>query len=45
VNPKAAPSLDNLVVKGARVHNLQNVTVEMPRNSLVVFTGLSGSGK
>ena len=33
------------MVKGARVHNLQNVTVEMPRNSLVVFTGLSGSGK
>ncbi len=45
MNPKAHPSLDSLVVKGARVHNLQNVTVEMPRNSLVVFTGLSGSGK
>lgn len=45
MNPKLATSLDNLVVKGARVHNLQNVTVEMPRNSLVVFTGLSGSGK
>ena len=45
MNPKADSSLDNLVVKGARVHNLQNVTVEMPRNSLVVFTGLSGSGK
>lgn len=45
MNPKADTSLDNLVVKGARVHNLQNVTVEMPRNSLVVFTGLSGSGK
>jgi excinuclease ABC subunit A len=45
VNPKLDTSLDNLVVKGARVHNLQNVTVEMPRNSLVVFTGLSGSGK
>lgn len=38
-------SQDTLVVKGARVHNLNNVTVEMPRNSLVVFTGLSGSGK
>ena len=45
MNPKVDQSLDNLVVKGARVHNLQNVTVEMPRNSLVVFTGLSGSGK
>ena len=45
MNPKPTPSLDKLVVKGARVHNLQNVTVEMPRNSLVVFTGLSGSGK
>ena len=45
MNPKLDTSLDNLVVKGARVHNLQNVTVTMPRNSLVVFTGLSGSGK
>ena len=45
MNPKQDTSLDNLVVKGARVHNLQNVTVQMPRNSLVVFTGLSGSGK
>ena len=45
MNPKLDTSLDNLVVKGARVHNLQNVTVQMPRNSLVVFTGLSGSGK
>ncbi len=35
----------NLVVKGAREHNLKNVSVEIPRDSLVVFTGLSGSGK
>ena len=34
-----------LSVKGARVHNLQNVDLEIPRDSLVVFTGLSGSGK
>lgn len=33
------------MVKGARTHNLKNVTVEMPRNKMVVFTGLSGSGK
>ena len=32
-------------VKGARTHNLKNVTVKMPRNKMVVFTGLSGSGK
>ncbi len=35
----------HLVVSGARVHNLQNVDVTVPRDSLVVFTGLSGSGK
>ena len=45
MNPTKHENQDVLVVKGARVHNLQNVTVEMPRNSLVVFTGLSGSGK
>ena len=38
-------SQDKLIVKGARTHNLKNVTVEMPRNKLIVFTGLSGSGK
>lgn len=36
---------DNLVVKGARQHNLKNITVSIPRNKLVVITGLSGSGK
>jgi excinuclease ABC subunit A len=36
---------DKIVVKGARTHNLKDVTVEMPRNKMVVFTGLSGSGK
>jgi excinuclease ABC subunit A len=36
---------DNLLVRGARVHNLQDVDVEIPRNRLTVITGLSGSGK
>jgi excinuclease ABC subunit A len=36
---------DQLVVRGAREHNLKNVTVELPRDRLVVVTGLSGSGK
>ena len=35
----------NIVVKGARAHNLKNITVTLPRNKLVVITGLSGSGK
>ena len=35
----------NIVVKGARVHNLKNITATLPRNKLVVITGLSGSGK
>lgn len=36
---------DKLVVRGARVHNLKNIDVDIPHNSLVVITGLSGSGK
>jgi excinuclease ABC subunit A len=36
---------NNILIKGARVHNLKNVTVEIPRNRLVVVTGVSGSGK
>ncbi len=36
---------ENIVVKGAREHNLKNISVEIPRNSLTVITGLSGSGK
>jgi len=35
----------NIVVKGARAHNLKNITATLPRNKLVVITGLSGSGK
>ena len=38
-------SSDNIVVKGAREHNLKNIAVTLPRNKLVVVTGLSGSGK
>ncbi len=34
-----------IVIKGARTHNLKNITVEIPRNKMIVFTGLSGSGK
>jgi excinuclease ABC subunit A len=36
---------DKIIVKGARTHNLKNITVEMPRNKMVAITGLSGSGK
>ncbi|MBQ3076138.1 MAG: excinuclease ABC subunit UvrA, partial [Clostridia bacterium] len=36
---------ESIVIKGARVHNLKNVSLEIPRDKLVVFTGLSGSGK
>src|ERR1700733_545038 len=42
---KKLESQDKIIVKGARTHNLKNITVEMPRNKMVVFTGLSGSGK
>ncbi len=38
-------STGNILIKGARVHNLKNITVEIPRNKLVVVTGVSGSGK
>ena len=36
---------DKIVIKGARTHNLKNISVEMPRNKMVVITGMSGSGK
>ena len=36
---------ESLVVRGAREHNLKNIAIELPRNKLIVFTGLSGSGK
>src|SRR5467141_5005182 len=36
---------ENIVIRGARTHNLKNLTLSIPRNKLVVITGLSGSGK
>jgi excinuclease ABC subunit A len=37
--------LDKIIIKGARIHNLKNISLEIPRGQMVVFTGLSGSGK
>ncbi len=37
--------VESIIVRGARTHNLKNITVEMPRHKMIVFTGLSGSGK
>jgi len=36
---------DKIVIRGAREHNLKNISLELPRNKMIVFTGLSGSGK
>ena len=36
--------MEKIFIKGAREHNLKNIDVEIPRDKLVVFTGLSGSG-
>ena len=36
---------DKIIIKGAREHNLKNISLELPRNKMIVFTGLSGSGK
>src|SRR4051794_33162202 len=42
---REGPVADRLIVRGAREHNLKDVSLDLPRNSLIVFTGLSGSGK
>jgi len=42
---KTVNSAENILIHGARVHNLKNISVEIPRNKLVVVTGVSGSGK
>src|SRR5215472_19008298 len=44
ISPIPAPT-DSIYIKGARVHNLKNIDVSIPRNQLVVVTGVSGSGK
>ena len=36
---------DKIIIKGAREHNLKNISLELPRNKLICFTGVSGSGK
>jgi excinuclease ABC subunit A len=45
VSPEVDESEDQIAVYGARVHNLRNINVQIPRNKLTVITGLSGSGK
>src|SRR3954470_18068558 len=43
--PCAFSEMESLKIRGARTHNLKNISLELPRNRLVVITGLSGSGK
>ncbi len=45
MNDNRMTTNDKIIIKGAREHNLKNVDLEIPKNKLVVFTGLSGSGK
>ena len=43
--PHLMKKIEQIEIKGARMHNLKNVSVSIPRNELVVVTGVSGSGK
>ena len=43
--PSSNGKRSSIVIRGARVHNLKNISLEIPRNKLIVFTGVSGSGK
>ncbi len=45
LRPVRAPAITHITVRGARQHNLRNISVSIPRNTLTVVTGLSGSGK
>src|SRR5580692_5872308 len=45
VRPGKRPGITHITVRGARQHNLRNISVAIPRNTLTVVTGLSGSGK
>ncbi len=45
VRAKLIDMQDKIIIKGAREHNLKNINLELPRNKMIVFTGLSGSGK
>ena len=45
VTKKEEVNIEKIIVRGARTHNLKNITVEMPRHKMIVMTGLSGSGK
>ena len=42
---KKISSSDNIVIRGARVHNLKNISINLPKDKLIVISGVSGSGK